>query len=50
MHLFPLDCCRQRAFRHAPELLTSIEEPEALQLVQMRLGGFQQKFDGRRLP
>lgn len=34
---------------HAPELLTPIEEGEALQLVQDRYWWFQQKFDGRRL-
>jgi len=34
---------------HAPELLTAIEEPEALQLVQDESWWFQQKFDGRRL-
>jgi bifunctional non-homologous end joining protein LigD len=34
---------------HAPELLTPIEEPEALQLVQDASWWFQQKFDGRRL-
>jgi bifunctional non-homologous end joining protein LigD len=34
---------------HAPELLTPIEEPEALQLVQNASWWFQQKFDGRRL-
>jgi bifunctional non-homologous end joining protein LigD len=34
---------------HSPELLTPIEEPEALQLVQDASWWFQQKFDGRRL-
>jgi len=34
---------------HAPELLTTIEEPEALQLVKDESWWFQQKFDGRRL-
>jgi bifunctional non-homologous end joining protein LigD len=34
---------------HAPELLTPIEEPEALQFVQDASWWFQQKFDGRRL-
>lgn len=34
---------------HAPELLTPIEEPEALQLVLAASWWFQQKFDGRRL-
>jgi bifunctional non-homologous end joining protein LigD len=34
---------------HAPELLTPIEEPEALQLAQNPSWWFQQKFDGRRL-
>lgn len=34
---------------HAPELLTPIEEPEALHLVQDASWWFQQKFDGRRL-
>jgi bifunctional non-homologous end joining protein LigD len=34
---------------HAPELLTPIEEPEALALVQDESWWFQQKFDGRRL-
>ncbi|HYL14605.1 MAG TPA: WGR domain-containing protein [Terriglobales bacterium] len=34
---------------HAPELLTPIEEPEALQLAQDPSWWFQQKFDGRRL-
>jgi bifunctional non-homologous end joining protein LigD len=34
---------------HAPELLTPIEESEALQLVQDASWWFQQKFDGRRL-
>src|SRR5712664_2295437 len=34
---------------HAPELLTPIEEPDALQLVQDASWWFQQKFDGRRL-
>ncbi len=35
--------------RHAPELLTPIDEPEALQLVPNSSWWFQQKFDGRRL-
>src|SRR5947209_1648691 len=34
---------------HAPELLTPIEEPEALLLAQDAAWWFQQKFDGRRL-
>ena len=34
---------------HVPELLTPIEEPEALRLVQDPSWWFQQKFDGRRL-
>ena len=34
---------------HAPELLTPIEEPEALQLALDTSWWFQQKFDGRRL-
>src|SRR5271163_3645797 len=34
---------------HAPELLTPIEEPEALQFVEDASWWFQQKFDGRRL-
>jgi bifunctional non-homologous end joining protein LigD len=34
---------------HTPELLTSIEEPEALLLAQDVSWWFQQKFDGRRL-
>ncbi len=34
---------------HAPELLTPIEEREALQFVQDASWWFQQKFDGRRL-
>ncbi len=34
---------------HVPELLTPIEEPEALQFVQDASWWFQQKFDGRRL-
>jgi len=34
---------------HLPELLTPIEEPEALQLAQDPSWWFQQKFDGRRL-
>ncbi len=34
---------------HTPELLTPIEEPEALQLAQDGSWWFQQKFDGRRL-
>jgi bifunctional non-homologous end joining protein LigD len=34
---------------HTPELLTPIEEPEALQLAQYVSWWFQQKFDGRRL-
>ncbi len=34
---------------HAPELLTPIEEPEALQLVQDASWWFQEKFDARRL-
>lgn len=34
---------------HTPELLTPIEEPEALQLAQDPSWWFQQKFDGRRL-
>jgi predicted DNA-binding WGR domain protein len=34
---------------HTPELLTPIEEPEALQLAQDVSWWFQQKFDGRRL-
>ena len=34
---------------HAPELLTPIEEPEALRLEEDVSWWFQQKFDGRRL-
>jgi len=34
---------------HTPELLTPIEEPEALLLAQDSSWWFQQKFDGRRL-
>ena len=34
---------------HVPELLTPIEEPEALELVPDATWWFQQKFDGRRL-
>lgn len=34
---------------HVPELLTPIEEPEALQLAEEPSWWFQQKFDGRRL-
>ena len=34
---------------HTPELLTPIEEPEALRLVEDVSWWFQQKFDGRRL-
>src|SRR5580658_10518384 len=34
---------------HTPELLTPIEEPEALQLAQDVSRWLQQKFDGRRL-
>jgi bifunctional non-homologous end joining protein LigD len=34
---------------HTPELLTSIEEPEALRLADDVSWWFQQKFDGRRL-
>ena len=34
---------------HSPELLTPIEEPEALLLAQDATWWFQQKFDGRRL-
>src|SRR3984893_4779955 len=34
---------------HTPELLTPIEEPEALRLAQDVSWWFQQKFDGRRL-
>jgi bifunctional non-homologous end joining protein LigD len=34
---------------HTPELLTPIEEPEALLLAQDTTWWFQQKFDGRRL-
>jgi bifunctional non-homologous end joining protein LigD len=34
---------------HIPELLTPIDEPEALRLVQDASWWFQQKFDGRRL-
>jgi bifunctional non-homologous end joining protein LigD len=34
---------------HTPELLTPIEEPEALLLAQDASWWFQQKFDGRRL-
>jgi ATP-dependent DNA ligase len=34
---------------HTPELLTPIEEPEALVLAQDATWWFQQKFDGRRL-
>src|ERR1700740_2115536 len=34
---------------HTPELLTPIEEPEALLLAQDGAWWFQQKFDGRRL-
>src|SRR5258708_2846505 len=34
---------------HVPELLTPIEEPEALLLAQDASWWFQQKFDGRRL-
>src|SRR6266702_1553878 len=33
---------------HTPELLTPIEEPDALRLVQDASWWFQQKFDGRR--
>src|SRR5260370_6502250 len=34
---------------HTPELLTPVEEPEALLLAQDASWWFQQKFDGRRL-
>jgi len=34
---------------HTPELLTPIEEPDALRLAQDSAWWFQQKFDGRRL-
>jgi bifunctional non-homologous end joining protein LigD len=34
---------------HVPELLTPIEEPEALRLAEDASWWFQQKFDGRRL-
>src|SRR5258708_5355682 len=34
---------------HTPELLTPIDEPEALQLAQDISWWFKQKFDGRRL-
>jgi len=34
---------------HIPELLTPIEEPEALRLAENASWWFQQKFDGRRL-
>jgi|SRR5579872_785185 len=34
---------------HAPELLTPIDEPDALQLIPDAAWWFQQKFDGRRL-
>src|SRR5439155_13378240 len=34
---------------HIPELLTPIEEPEALRLTEDACWWFQQKFDGRRL-
>src|SRR5579859_5715283 len=34
---------------HVPELLTPIEEPEALRLAEDESWWFQQKFDGRRL-
>jgi predicted DNA-binding WGR domain protein len=34
---------------HSPELLTPIEEPEALRLAEDASWWFQQKFDGRRL-
>ncbi|MGC2817467.1 MAG: WGR domain-containing protein, partial [Candidatus Acidiferrum sp.] len=34
---------------HTPELLTPIEEPEALRLAEDASWWFQQKFDGRRL-
>jgi bifunctional non-homologous end joining protein LigD len=34
---------------HVPELLTPIEEPEALRLAEDATWWFQQKFDGRRL-
>jgi len=34
---------------HIPELLTPIEEPEALRLAEDATWWFQQKFDGRRL-
>src|SRR5712692_10395009 len=36
-------------YGHAPELLTPIDEPEALRLAQNSSLWFQQKFDGRRL-
>ena len=41
--------CDKEHSGHAPELLTPIEEPEALQFVQDASWWFQQKFDGRRL-
>jgi len=40
---------RKEQSGHVPELLTPIEEPEALLLAQDASWWFQQKFDGRRL-
>jgi len=43
-----LPVCREHS-GHIPELLTPIEEPEALRLAEDVSWWFQQKFDGRRL-
>jgi bifunctional non-homologous end joining protein LigD len=43
-----LPACKEHS-GHIPELLTPIEEPEALQLSDDPSWWFQQKFDGRRL-
>jgi hypothetical protein len=43
-----LPACKEHS-GHIPELLTPIEEPEALQLADDPSWWFQQKFDGRRL-
>jgi hypothetical protein len=43
-----LPACKEHS-GHIPELLTPIEEPEALRLAEDVSWWFQQKFDGRRL-
>jgi bifunctional non-homologous end joining protein LigD len=43
-----LPACKEHS-GHTPELLTPIEEPDALRLAEDASWWFQQKFDGRRL-